>query len=50
MHPRYSPKFQFKIIEQRFKLETFVKIISNLFEVYVRQELQPVVSVYFQIL
>ena len=42
-------KFLVKIIKQRFKLGTFVKIISNIFEVYVRQELQLVVSVYFQI-
>ena len=43
-------KFLSKIIEQRVKLGTFVKIISNLLEVYVRQELQPVASAYFQIL
>ena len=43
-------KFLPKIIEQRVKLGTFVKIISNLLEVYVRQELQPVASAYFQIL
>ena len=43
-------KFLSKIIEQRVKLGTLVKIISNLLEVYVRKELQPVASVYLQIL